>query len=625
MHSLFSSQKGFSFIEVLIGVAVFIIIAVSIYQAYVRVMEAVQVSRAKTMATALTNEQFEIIRNLPYADVGVVAGIPSGKIPHTQTLTRSNISFAVETTIRNIDDLFDGTIGGSPNDLSPADYKLVEITISCSSCKNFQPLRFTTQVGPRNLETASTNGALFVQVFDAMGQPVQGANVHIENNQPVPPPPPGCGDGTCNGTETCATCPADCGTCLPIVIDDTTNNDGMLQIVDAPPGIEAYEINVSKSGYSEDRTYLTGAPENPNPLKPHATVALQQLTEISFAIDRTSTLDVSSLTQTCAGVGGVNFSLQGSKIIGTTPDVLKYSSSHVTDGGGRETILNLEWDTYNFSLNDLTYDLAGAIPLAPLILNPNTNQDIKFIVELKNPLAFLVTVKDAGTQLPLSDASVQLQGTDYDTTLITGRGFLRQTDWSGGSGQENFIDETKYFTSDGNIEVADPVGELRLRKVFDQYESAGYLISSTFDTGSPSNFHQIMWEPQDQPLEAGLDSVKFQIATNNDKTTWNFLGPDGTASSFYTLASPIINPIHNNDRYLRYKVFLETTDPNYTPNLAEFAITFTSSCVPPGQVFFAGLAAGDYDLTISASGYQTFNETITISDPWQQREVLLSP
>lgn len=30
-----------------------------------------------------------------------------------------------------------------------------------------------------------------------------------------PPPPPICGDGTCNGQETCSTCPSDCGQCPP--------------------------------------------------------------------------------------------------------------------------------------------------------------------------------------------------------------------------------------------------------------------------------------------------------------------------------------------------------------------------------------------------------------------------
>lgn len=591
-------QAGVTLIESLVGVAVFMIIAASVYQAYSVTMSAIRNSRIKIAATALANEEFEIARNLSYADVGIVGGLPSGKIPHTQILVRDGMEFTVETTVRNIDDPFDGTIGGIPNDLSPADYKLIEIEISCALCRNFLPLRFTTIVAPRALETASTNGALFVQVFDAVGQPVPGADVHIENNQANP----------------------------SFVIDDTTNNDGMLQIVDAPPGTEAYEISVSKSGYSPDRTYQTGAPENPNPAKPHATVATQILTEISFAIDRTSTLNVSSVSETCAAAPSIDFSLAGSKLIGTSPDVLKYRASHTTDGVGRKTISSIEWDTYTIAFADDAYDLAGTVPLLPLIVNPNASQDFRLIVASKNPRSVLVTVKDASTQLPLSGASVRLEGPGgYDTTFITGRGFIRQTDWSGGSGQEDYIDAARYFSSDGNIEINDPSGELRLRKTFGEYAASGYVISSTFDTGSASNFHQILWQPQSQPPDTGADNVRFQIATNSDKTTWNFLGPNGAANTFYTLANQNINSLHNGDQYLRYKALLQTASTTWTPNISDISFTFTSSCVPPGQVLFTGLGLGDYTITVLKDGYSPFTDTVNVSSPWQQTEVILSP
>src|SRR3990167_6689135 len=92
---------GFTFVESLVGVAVFMIIAVSVYQAYGAVMNAVRASRLKVAATALANEQFEIIRNLSYDDVGVAGGIPSGKIPHMQNLVRDGTEFTVETVIRS--------------------------------------------------------------------------------------------------------------------------------------------------------------------------------------------------------------------------------------------------------------------------------------------------------------------------------------------------------------------------------------------------------------------------------------------------------------------------------------------------------------------------------------------
>jgi len=37
--------------------------------------------------------------------------------------------------------------------------------------------------------------------------------------------PPVCGDGTCNGTETCDTCPQDCGECPPVCGDGTCNGE----------------------------------------------------------------------------------------------------------------------------------------------------------------------------------------------------------------------------------------------------------------------------------------------------------------------------------------------------------------------------------------------------------------
>ncbi len=587
---------GFTIIEIVVAIGIFSIFIVGIYQVYPKILEVIKASELKVTATALANEQFEIVRNLPYTDVGISGGIPTGKLTHTQALTRDGIIFSVITTVRNVDDPFDGKIGGTPNDLSPADYKFVDIEVTCSSCKNFTPMNFTSTVAPKALETTSNNGALFIKVFDASGQPVAGANIHVENNVASP----------------------------KIVIDDTTDING-LQIVDAPPGVQAYEITVSKSGYSQEKTYLAGDPANPHPLKAHATVVAQQVTQISFSIDQTSTLDTSSVTQTCTPIGNIDFSLQGTKLIGTSPDIPKYSASHVTNAGSKKTISGLEWDTYNATLTNTSYDLIGSIPLVPTALNPATNQDLKLIVALKDPKSLLVTVRDASSQLPLSGTTVTLQKTGYTSTLTTGRGFLRQTDWSGGEGQTDFTDPSRYLSSDGNVDVANPIGEIKLHKIFSDYQSSGILTSSTFDTGSASNFDQVSWLPQNQPPETGANSVTMQVATNNDNTTWSFRGPDGTGNSFYTSANLNLNPIHNGDRYMRYKVFLNTASTTWTPNVGDVSLTFTSTCVPPGQVIFTGLGSGDYTLTVSKSGYQVFTDTVNISPAWQQKEVILSP
>ena len=585
-------NKAFTLVETLVGVAVFLVIATASYQAYVSLFTLINQNQYKILGLNLANEQFEIIRNLAYSDVGIQGGLPNGKIPHSQTLVRAGVTFEVTTTIRNVDIPFDGTIGGTPNDLSPADNKLVELEINCLACNSFASLFLTTTVAPRALETSSSNGALFVRVFDANGVAVSGANVHIVNTQANP----------------------------DIIIDDVTDTSGILQIIDAPPGVEAYEITVTKSGYSTDRTYTDGAVGNPDPLKLHATVVVQQVTQVSFAIDKLSAISFSSLTPTCAVVGGIDFSLVSSGLVGV--GVPKYSQNLATDGSGAYSNSSMEWGSYTITGTDATYDIVGINPLNPINLNPDSVQEVDLIVATKNPRSLLVTVKDSSTQLPITDATVQVTGTSYDETQITDRGFINQTNWSGGAGVD-------YTADDGFLDVDG--GEIKLKNVSGSYNPNGILESSTIDTGSESNFHSLVWSPTDQPVSASSDgtpSVRFQIATNasSTDTTWTYLGPDGTAGTYYTTSNATISSVHNDDRYLRYKVFLHSADPAVTPNISDIAFTMTSSCTPPGQVIFSGLSAGTYTISISKSGYTTQVITdVSVSSNWKEQEVILSP
>lgn len=590
-----NSKKGFSLVELLVGVAVFTIICISVYNAYISIFNVVYTSRAKLDAVDLVNEQFEIVRNLPYSDVGITGSIPSGVLVHSQTLLRGSSSFSVTTTVRNVDDPFDGTLGGSPNDLSPADFKIVEIEVNCATCKNFRPVISTTRVAPKNLETASTNGALFVKVFDANGNPVSDANVHVVNNQASP----------------------------AIVIDDVTNNAGMLQIVDAPPGVNAYDIVVTKTGYSTDRT-ISSSGANPNPVKPLATVALQQVTQLSFTIDRLSTFNVSSVTQTCGPVGDIDFNIKGGKLIGASPDVLKYDQDKVTNGSGVITISNMEWDSYTFTLQDSSYDLIGWNPISPISLLPNSSQDVQLIVSPKNPRTLVVSVTDSSTGLPLSGVNVTISKSGFTpATSITGQGYINQTDWSGGSGQATSTDSTMYFSSDSNIVTNSPTGSISLAQVFGEYVPGGVLNSSTFDIGALSNFQKIEWKPIDQPILAGNPSVRLQIATNNDGGVWDYTGPDGTSATYYTPADQNIHSSNNSKRFIRYKVFLDTVSTSSAPSLSDVSFTYTSNCTPPGQVEFSALPSGTYDLHLEKTGYADQDITVSVNQNWQSQDVIM--
>lgn len=596
MREKLGEQAGITMIEALVSVAIFVMVGVVIYEFFGGMFVAVQNSRTMLSSVELLQEQVEIVRNLPYEDVGISGGIPDGILDHTRTVNRDGQQYEITTTIRNVDDPADGTIGGSPEDLSPEDYKLVEISVSCTSCKNSDPMHFTTTQAPKDLEGLSTNGALFIRALDGSGMPVQDASVTVLNEDEDP----------------------------DILIEDVTDNEGYLKIIGVPPGSGTYQVTVTKAGYSTDQTYPEGETGNPNPVKEHATVIAQDITPLSMFIDELSTLNVSSINQTCTAIGNVPFQLSLNKKIGKDPDVLKYQENLATGADGNLTLNDMEWGSYSAVLTGDTYDLMGLVPLDPLDLTPGSVADLQMIVTPDNPLGLMVTVKDNSTKLPISGAQVTLTKSSWSETKHTGRGYLGQTDWSGGAGQNDFTDPTRFFDSNGNIEISDPVGDMRLLDV-GSYASSGTLTSSSFDTGTTSNFHQLLWEPTVQPPETGEDSVRFQIATNTDNLTWDFVGPDGTAGSYYTDETHTIHSSHDGDRYLRYKAFLSTDDLSYTPNVSDVNFTFSSGCLPPGQVLFGGLGSGTYELTVSASGYQDYEDSdVSVSENWAEYELLMN-
>jgi prepilin-type N-terminal cleavage/methylation domain-containing protein len=589
-------QSGFTLIETIVAIAVFSFIAFSVYQTYITILRSINLGRQKVIATELANEKIEIIRNLSYANVGLINGIPNGIMPHIATTTRNNNTYTITTTIRNIDDPFDGVLGGTPNDSAPSDYKYAQVDIACPSCNGFASLPFYTWIAPAALEGSTTNGALFVQVLNSSGQPVVGANVHVENLS---------------------------SSTNKIIIDDITNNIGMLQIVDTPPGTNAYDIIVTKAGYSTDRTYRATT-SNPTPTKAPATILAKKVTQITFSIDVLGNLAIVSKGHTCAAISHFDFNMTGAKTIGV--NLPKFSATTTTDDDGLKTITNLEWDVYNLTNLDAVHALIGTIPLLPLNVAPGSSNALTLVLRNKDPNAILAIIKDGPSGLPLTGATVTLTKAGVSQILTTGQGYMRQSDWSGGAGQEDFTNETK-FSSVLNLDPTTVPGQVQLTKNFGSYVASGYLISSTYDAGTSSNYSQINWSPLVQVPQTGTNSVKFQFASNNDNLTWDFTGPDGTASTYYTATNSMISTVNNNQQYARYKMFLSSPSTSSTPIVSDVSFTFSSGCLPPGQVYYDELATGAYTLTASKTAYQTASTSITITaaTPWQQKTISLFP
>lgn len=100
------------------------------------------------------------------------------------------------------------------------------------------------------------------------------------------------------------------------------------------------------------------------------------------------------------------------------------------------------------------------------------------------------------------------------------------------------------------------------------YQTAGTLESNTLDVGASAAFNYLTFTAT-QPANT---SIRFQVATNNDNSTWSYVGPDGTAATYY--ASPGALPFATVGRYFRYRAtFVATTTA--TPILQD--VTFNYS------------------------------------------------
>jgi len=560
---------GFTLVEVVVGLAIFGILVSGVLGAYAVLSKSTKAAREKVVLSSLSQNYLEIVRNMPYSQVGTLNGNPPGNLPdysNAYTQVIEGVTYKIYYEVTYVHDPAD-PVASNP------DYKQVKMSIQ--NTVTGIVTSFVTTVSPKGIITSG--GAIAIQVINAQGQPVNGASIHIVNTALTP----------------------------DILLDRTSDSSGNWNEVGLPASVNGYHIVVTKSGYSTDQTYpITQA--NPNPVKPDVTVLNGQVTQVTFTIDLLSTLIIKTLDQTCQNTDGVQVNVQGAKLIGTNPNVYKYSQNF-TSSGGTITINNLEWDTYTPTLltgqNVMVY---GTSPIQQITVLPGTTQTFTLILGPATTNSLLIIVKDAATGAALEGANVHLQkggSQPQDYYGTTGGSVWEQASWIGGAGQAAFTDETRYFADDGNVDAhSNPTG-LRLQKTSGQYAASGSAESSTYDTGAPSNFTTLTWAPQSQNANTAL---KFQIASNTDNTTWNYKGPDGTAASYYTVSGTSINAVHDNGRYIRYKVFLSSSDSNKTPVLTSLDVNYVSGCFTPGQVMFPALTAGNnYDIDVSLSGYQT--------------------
>ena len=116
------------------------------------------------------------------------------------------------------------------------------------------------------------------------------------------------------------------------------------------------------------------------------------------------------------------------------------------------------------------------------------------------------------------------------------------------------------------------------------YTLSGNFVSATKDSNpvasGTTSWTSISWTAN-TPTST---SVQFQVAASNSANgPFNFVGPDGTASTYFTTSGASLAQF-NGKRYLQYKAFLATTNSAVTPVLNDVTICYANPRVWTGAV-----------------------------------------
>ncbi len=168
-----SSQSGFSFIEVLIGIVILGIVAGGVFMGFAASSAQISKGRLDTVSSKMANGRLDTIREMDYDDVGVIAGNPVGLLKATDTTDVSGITYRVDTDVTYVDDPTPG------RSRSYINYKRISVTVTPQVTAG-RPVTVVTQMAPPNVAAIRGKATAIINVIDGFTlTPLVGARVRL--------------------------------------------------------------------------------------------------------------------------------------------------------------------------------------------------------------------------------------------------------------------------------------------------------------------------------------------------------------------------------------------------------------------------------------------------------------
>lgn len=398
------APRGFTLVEGLVFLFLFALITMVFFQTFAYGTALITQSKSRLGAVALANQKMEIIRSLDYENIGTISGVPAGDILEDETIQVNNSRYHVHTFVQYADDVYDGKLGGSPNDLVPNDYKRARVEVGWGAEGDSEKVQLFSTFAPAGIEQSVGGGILSINILDSQGNGLSGASVHITNTAVTP----------------------------SVDVTTTTDATGNLFLVGALASVQGYHVAFSKSGYFGSATYAPYPATAFIPVDVHASVVNATINQATFVMDRSSTVELRTKDPFGTSVPDIDYRIDGGRRLGsqsgTGVPVYDFGATASTDTDGKHDYANRSYGSYTWTLG------SGETGYAFVRLNPesnagannvelaaNTTQTVEMILADKTVNGALLTVTSAADGTAVSGASVHLTNTTlgYDETVAT--------------------------------------------------------------------------------------------------------------------------------------------------------------------------------------------------------------
>lgn len=581
-------KKSFSLVDTLVGVFLLILVFVGVYGGYQLILRVLNQTRIRTVATYLCTEKIERFRNLSYDAVGVEGGYPSGNIPQTETETSNGVTFTITNQVDYVADEVDGL--SSPDDDCPNDYKRVTVTVSWGD-KNSQKVSLSTVITPENeiQECEEKGGILWVNVFDASGNLIDGASVDVRDiNSTLEK------QCTTSSTQRCY-----------IVLPASGSNS------------ENYKITVSKSGYSLEETFKTGdiydSQTIATPEKPNAIVFENEVTKKSFSIDKLSTISI----KTMSSRGKEEFSDDFS-------DSSKVADSFQVDISGGEVTLSQSGGVYYNSGYVISQTISpsslyswGQFSFTDSEPN-NTNITYQVLYSNNGEWDPIPDTDLPGNEAGFGQSPIDLSSLDTSTyPQIRLKANLSTPDTSVTPSLSEW--RIFYYTEEPHA-IGDVSFHIRGDKIVgeDPDENPIYKYQNDLTSDSTGNItiSSLEWDNYyfSENSSTGMNLVEVSPSQPVP------LSPDTIQSVtlYFQAENSLLVTVKDSD----------TSDPILDASVRLYSADYdkTYKTDSKGEVYFAPLNNETYNIDVTASGYQSYSGTVMVSgDTTENINLILSP